>query len=82
VSSPNFLCSHFPHNHNNSTAEYLTNIRNESPYISYDRQWLWPWYVFKWLGVVPFIRPDLCGAHSAVTSLEHVSPDWMPGFDD
>jgi len=63
-------------------AEYLTNIRNESPGIAYDRQWLWPWYVFIWLGVVPFIRSDLCGGHSAVTSLQHESPDWTLGFGD
>jgi hypothetical protein len=38
VPSSKFVCSQFAHNHNISTAEYVTNIRNESPGIPYDRQ--------------------------------------------
>ena len=57
------------------TVRYITKIRNKSPHIPYYRQRFWPWNIFKWLCVTPFLRSGLCDGRSASTSLEHSRTD-------
>jgi hypothetical protein len=71
-------CFHFVSCHLNElekTINYITNIWNKSPRIPYYGQRFWPWNIFKWLSVFPFLRSVLCHGGSAVTSLEHKRTD-------
>jgi hypothetical protein len=67
-------------------VEYVTNIWDESPGISYDRQWPRSWNVFKRLGILPLLRSGLSGRYCAVTPLEHKlsgpTQHWQLAFTD